>query len=63
MDFIYLQVNFLPCNIVQGNGSDENTHRSQKINHKNELQEFPGTPYRFKHLSNEKETNGTDNYL
>lgn len=35
--FINLQINFQPCNVVQGNSGDENTHRSEKVNYKDEL--------------------------
>lgn len=61
--FKYSQVILLRCNVVQGNSSNKNAYGSQKVNYKDELQEFPRTPYRLKKLSNEKETNCAGNHL
>lgn len=43
----YLQETFLPCYVVQCYGGDEYTNRSQKVNHKDKLEELPRTPYWF----------------
>lgn len=58
-----LQVTFLPFDVVQCNGSDEYTKRSQKVHYKDEFDELPGTPYGLKQPSHEKETDNAGQNL
>ena len=53
----YLQIIFLHCYVVQGDGRNEHAHRSQEIDNENELQELSRTPDGLKKLPNEKKTN------
>lgn len=46
----YLQVSLLHRYVVQKYGSDKNTYGCQEVNYKDEFQELPGTPYRFKNF-------------
>lgn len=59
----HLQIYFLPCNVVHGNGNDENTNWCQEVNYKDELEKFRRAPYRFKQFPDKKETNYADDHL
>lgn len=58
-----LQINFQSCYVVQWYGCDKNTDRCQKVDNKDELQEFPRTPNGLKQLPQVKKSDSADDCL